>query len=129
MAKITVKFARELPKIGQPLEGGLFAGLTTTKDGRHCAVVLLDDKPEKRLSWADAMKWAENLKATLPTRPVAALLFANLGDQFDKESYWACEESDDSYSWCQYFSNGSQVNYRKSYEGRARAVRLIPLGF
>jgi hypothetical protein len=117
----------DLPAVGQPLEGGLFAGLTTTKDGQHCAVVLLDDKPKKLLSWSAAMKWAEKLKATLPTRPVAALLFAKFGDQFDKEWHWTGDELDGSYAGGQHFLNGHQYTGHKSYEGRARAVRLIHL--
>jgi len=116
----------DLPALGQPIEGGIFAGITTTKDGKHCAVILLDDKPGSRLTWDGAMKWAEALKAALPTRPVAALLFANVGDKFTKDWHWTCEE-DGSCAWYQNFSYGSQDNNHKSYEGRARAVRLIQL--
>jgi len=119
----------ELTALGQPIEGGIFAGITTTKDGKHCAVILLEDKPGKRLTWAAAIKWAEKLKAVLPTRPVAALLFANVGDQFVKEWHWTSEEyeGDGSYAWSQTFYYGTQYGNRKSYEGRARAVRLIQL--
>jgi hypothetical protein len=72
-----------LPALLQPLEGGLFAGVCTTPDGTHHAVVLLPDAPADRLNWADAMAWAESLGegAQLPSRPVAALLYANAKPQ------------------------------------------------
>lgn len=119
----------DLPAIGQPLESGLFAGLTTRTDGTHCAVVLLADKPETRLTWQQATDWAEGLQAELPTRPVAALLFAQLKDQFEAGWHWTSETDDDdgSFAWLQGFSYGNQFDYLQCFEGRARAVRMIPL--
>ena len=119
----------DLPILGAALEGGLFAGVTTTKEGMHCAVVLLADKPERLLAWKKAKAWAEGLDATLPTRPVAALLYANAKDQFETDPswHWTCEEEDGSYAWNLYFDFGNQFNYHERYEGRARAVRLIQL--
>lgn len=122
----TIRFA-DLPALRAPLEGGIFAGITTTSEGKHCAVVLLPDAPAERMTWKDAMKWAGDLGATLPTRPVAALLFANLRASFEPSWHWACEQFDRSYAWTQDFGYGTQHGLRKSYEGRARAVRLIQL--
>jgi hypothetical protein len=116
-----------LPALLQPLEGGLFAGVCTTPDGTHHAVVLLADKPAEKLTWKHAMDWAAKLGAVLPTRPVAALLFANAKPQFEPEWHWTSESFDGSYAWTQFFNYGLQGNYHKSYEGRARAVRLIQL--
>jgi len=117
----------QLPAIGQPLDAGTFVGLTTTADGTHCAVVLLDDKPSKRLNWDDAKAWADSVGCTLPSRPVGALLFANARSSFEEAWHWTCEEfeHDGSYAWDQIFSNGVQGSNVKSYEARARAVRLI----
>ena len=122
----------DLPAIGGAIgtqDAGIFAGLTTTKDGTHCAIVLLADKPEKLLTWKQAMNWAKKLDAELPTRPVAAALFAHLRDQFELEPlwHWTSEAEDGSHAWGQYFDYGYQYDYRKSDEGRARAVRLIQL--
>jgi hypothetical protein len=117
----------DLPALGQPLEGGLFAGLTTTPDGTHHAVVLLPDKPEAKLTWKKAMNWAEKLGAALPTRPVAALLFANAKASFDPEWHWTSESFDGSYAWDQGFNRGTQGYGHKSYDGQCRAVRLIQL--
>jgi hypothetical protein len=73
------------------------------------------------------MAWAKKLRAELPSRPVGALLFANLKPQFVPELHWTCEELDGSYAWGQYFDDGNQDDIHESSEGRARAVRLIPL--
>lgn len=117
-----------LPAVGQPLEGGLFAGLITKPDGMHCAVVLLADKPAKRLTWKQAMAWAKKLKAELPARPASALLYANLKPEFEPSWHWTCEEFDSSDAWLQNFYYGFQkFNGYKSFEAHARAVRLIQL--
>ncbi|MBN8493420.1 MAG: DUF1566 domain-containing protein [Burkholderiales bacterium] len=116
-----------LPALKQPLDAGLFAGVITQPDGKHCAVVLLADKPTQRLVWKDAMAWAESVGGQLPTRPVAAMLFANAKDQFEEAWHWTPESFDGSYAWVQFFDGGYQYYGHKSYEGRARAVRLIQL--
>ena len=117
-----------LPALRAPFAGGIFAGITTTKDGTHCAVALLPDQGSN-LDWPAATQWATALNATLPTRPVAAMLFANLKDQFRPRWHWTSEqdEEDASYAGLCYFSHGNQHNLRKSFEGSAVAVRLIPL--
>jgi hypothetical protein len=122
----TLTFAT-LPPHGADLDGGLFVGLTTDKQGAHHAVVLLPAKPDQDLAWKDAMAWAESVGGVLPTRPVAALLFANAKDQFESRWHWLSEKFDRSSAWGQYFGYGGQDFGRKSYEGRARAVRLIQL--
>jgi hypothetical protein len=121
--------------LGAPLEGGTFQGIVTLRDGTHVAVSLLADKPGTRLSHGDAKAWAEGLDAELPTRPVAAMLYANAKAQFEPDWYWTADtldqdtgrKSDASYAWGCYFGYGYQNYYRKSYEGLAVAVRLIPL--
>ena len=117
----------DIPAVGASLADGIFAGLTTAKDGKHFAVVLLESKPGGPLSWKAAMAWAEGVGGALPTRPVAALLFANAKDAFQRSWYWSCEEyeSNGSYAWYQTFSYGNQNYLGKSYEGRARAVRRL----
>jgi hypothetical protein len=119
----------DLPTLLQPLEGGLFAGVCSAPDGTHHAVVLLADKPDASLAWKPAVEWAEGLGlgAALPTRPVAAMLFANAKDQFEEAWHWTSEAFDGSSAWYQYFRYGIQSFYHKSYEARCRAVRLIQL--
>ncbi len=115
-----------LPTKGAELDGGTFFGITTRKDGVHCASVLLPDLGEK-LTWKKAMNWAEKLGAELPSRPVAALLFANLKDKLKPNWHWTNEEDGASSAWYCDFYDGDFSYYLKSYAGAAVAVRLIPL--
>ena len=125
-AALSIAFAA-LPQIGQPLEGGLFVGITTNKDGTHAAVVLLADKPSEELNWADAKKWAESVGGELPARPAAAMLFANAKDQFEAEWHWTSEAYSGSGAWVQYFDDGDQFTNHVDDGFCARAVRMIPL--
>jgi hypothetical protein len=121
----TIRF-NDLPAVGTDLEGGTFVGITTRQDGSHCAVVLLPDQGSN-LTWKAATSWAKKLKAELPSRPVAALLFANAKDKLRPHWHWTSEAYDASSAWGCYFRNGSQGFNLKSYEGCAVAVRCIPL--
>ncbi|WP_431512588.1 hypothetical protein [Variovorax sp. DAIF25] len=115
-----------LPPLGQSLEGGTFAGITTLADGKHVAVVLLPIKAED-INWKDAMELAASQGGELPSRAVAALLYVNLKPQLTPRWHWTCESYDASYAWYCNFDDGHQLTSRKSYEGCAVAVRLIPL--
>ena len=115
---------QDTPELGGPLDGGVFAGLTTQKDGTHCAVVLLPGKGYG-LKWSDAKAWATEQGGELPNRSVAALLFANVKDQLIPEGHWAADE--DSASFARYcsFYRGDLTIYHKGFEGSAVAVRLL----
>ncbi len=115
-----------IPTLGAALEGGIFSGLTTRKDGTHCAVVLLPGFKED-VTWQDAKAWAVELGGELPSRPVAALLFANAKDHLQPYWHWTADEENASYAWGCDFYDGLQDYTRKSYEGSAVAVRLIQL--
>ena len=115
-----------LPPLGQTLEGGIFAGLTTRKDGTHCAVALLPGRKED-ITWQDAKAWAADLGGELPTRPVAALLYANCKPHLEPTWHWTTDEEGASFAWGCDFYDGHQYDDRKSYEGSVVAVRLIPL--
>lgn len=114
-----------LPAIGTDLDGGTFAGLATKPDGAHCAVVLLPGNGTD-LTWAKAKAWAKKQGGELPSRPVAALLFANVKASLQPRWHWTSEEYDASSAWYCVF-NGGQGYDHKSFEGSAVAVRLIPL--
>jgi hypothetical protein len=113
--------------LGSPLEGGTFQGILTLPSGVHVAVVLLADKPDEELNWADAKKWAESVGGELPARPAAAMLFANAKAQFEPEWHWTSEAYSGSYAWLQYFSYGYQSAGYVTSKSCARAVRMIPL--
>lgn len=121
----TVSLAN-LPAIGGVLEGGTFAGLTTTPAGAHVAVVLLPGAGTD-LTWTKAKAWAKKQGGELPSRPVAALLFANVKSALQPRWHWTSNEEDASYAWGCYFDRGGQNLSRKGYEGGAVAVRQIPL--
>lgn len=115
-----------LPTIGSDLDGGIFVGLTTKPDGTHFAVVLLPDVGTN-LTWTKAKAWAKKLGGELPSRPVAALLFANVKSALQPRWHWTNEEDDTSSAWICHFFSGNQYYDHKSYAGGAVAVRQIPL--
>lgn len=117
---------KELQPLGEQLDGGIFAGLTTKKNGTHCAVVLLPGK-SRSLYWNEAKAWATEQGGELPSRPVAALLFANVKDLLHKGWHWIADEGGATYAWDYNFDKGNQSDGYKSYKGSAVAVRLIPL--
>jgi hypothetical protein len=120
-----VKF-KDLPKLGEQLDGGIFAGLTTKPDGTHCAVVLLPDEGYD-LNGHEVKTWATEQGGVLPSRPVAALLVSTVKDQLRPAWHWTADELETSRAWLCNFDNGCQDNHRKSYVGSAVAVRLIPI--
>ncbi|WP_137860770.1 DUF1566 domain-containing protein [Variovorax sp. 3P27G3] len=121
----TISFS-SLPRVGEQLEGGAFSGVTTRPNGDHVAVVLLPARAVD-INWKNAKAWAAEQGGELPSRPVAALLYANLKPQLTPRLHWTGEAYDASYAWYCTFDDGYQYYGHKSYEGCAVAVRLIPL--
>lgn len=126
MTKKSIQFT-ELPALGAPLDGGIFVGLTTTKDGMHCAVLLLPEQGSG-LTHAKARAWAKKQGGELPSRPVAAMLFANVKDQL-RPLWHLCAETNGSGScaWTFSFLSGCPILTHKSVAWSAVAVRRIPL--
>lgn len=122
-----------VPRIGEiwPDQGGIYAGVSRGEDSAPDAhIVFLDAIPDEELNWEDAVKWAEGLGngARLPTRFESALLYANVRDKIETNSwYWTGTQYSDGYAFLQYFYDGYQDSNGKSYEGRARAVRRLAL--
>jgi len=121
-----MKFS-DLPPLLMPLDGGTFCGLITLPDGTHNAVVLLEARPDKHLSWKKAQEWAASVDGVLPTRPVSALLYSLAKDLIEPDWHWTSEANGKSYAWFCDFSDGNQDDTFQSAEGAAVAVRLIPL--
>jgi hypothetical protein len=107
--------------------GELYVGSIISADGKKREHIILLPGEIEDSKWSDAMEWAKSIGGTLPDRCESALLFAILKDQFKEEWYWTCEQNANGsdYAWIQYFGYGTQYDYRKSYEYRARAVRRI----
>lgn len=114
-----------LPALGEALDGGIFAGITTTKKGVHVAVVLLPERGED-LNWQAAQEWAASVGGELPSRPVAALLFANVKKHLPGGRHWTSESDGASWAWYCGFDGGDQIS-RRWAELSAVAVRQIPL--
>lgn len=116
----------QLPALAEPLDGGAFGGIVTMPDGKHVAVVLLPERGED-LNHPAAVAWAQECGGQLPTRPIAALLFANCKQLLQLGWHWCLETQGASYAWGCNFVLGSQNDNHKSFEGSAVAVRFIPL--
>jgi len=117
------------PRIGTlwAEHGGIYAGIVRGQDGASdYHLILLPDTTDK-LNWDDAITWAKNLDAELPTRREQAILFGNLSNEFELGWHWSKEQHADNsdYAWMQGFDYGNQHNNRKSNEYRARAVRRL----
>jgi hypothetical protein len=115
--------------IGAAFEGGLYAGISRGVDGQPDTHLVLLPGSAEDVTWDQAKEFAAAAGGELPTRNEQALLFANLKDQFEEDWYWSGTQhaSSPSYAWYQTFGNGYQDLSLKSYEGRARAVRRLPI--
>lgn len=114
------------PKIGEPWQGGIYAGLSIENE---CSVRLVLLSGDTESNWKGATAWAEQQGGVLPSRIDQLVLFKNLKAQFRGEAYWSSEPSagDGGCAWCAYFYDGYQDVYRKANELRARAVRRLAI--
>ena len=110
------------------LPGEHYAGLVLN-DGGHIEhhLVLMAQRPDKKLAWQEAMDWAQSVGGSLPTRQEQALLFANCKPHLKPECHLSNQthESDASSAWYCYFYDGYQTITLKSYGGSAVAVRRV----
>ncbi len=137
--------ASAIPAIGAPwpgIEGSAYAGISRGENGEPDAhLVLLSDRPERDMNWHDAMEYAKQRQAELPSpamvgwsaamvasRFESALLYANLRDRMDTGAWhWTRTQSSENAAWYQFFDNGNQYYDGKKAEGRVRLVRRFPL--
>jgi hypothetical protein len=123
------------PAIGEVWagQGGIYAGLSITDDGRACHLVLAQTEREHRLDWEAAKAWAGDLRTegfddwSLMTRYDGLTLFRNLNGEFSENWHWTSEQhaQGSDCAWVQDFAYGDQYGYRKGGEYRARAVRRL----
>ena len=107
--------------------GEIYAGILLGKDGAPDHHMILLPGTAESIKWPDAVEWAKKAGGELPTRREQSLLFANLKEEFEPRWHWSGEQYADytGYAWHQDFNYGDQTSNRKSYEGRARAVRRL----
>jgi len=125
------------PRIGQywPGQGGIYGGMARGLDGQDdYPLILAACAPEQEFKWPAAMEHAKTIEAdghkdfNLPTRFEAALLYANLRDQFDTNYvYWTGTQYGEYRAFIQYFAYGLQTIDGKDCERRCRFVRRMPL--
>jgi len=113
--------------IGSAYAGGIYAGVARGIDGAPDEHLVLLFGQAEDINWDDAMAWAASVGGSLPTRREQRLLHTNIPEQFESAWYWSCEQAGPSYAWYQLFISGTQGDYGRSYEGRARAVRRLPI--
>lgn len=103
--------------------GERYAGLLLDERGKpsHHLVLLPGDVED--VTWDAAKSAANQAAGDLPSRREQSLLFANLKSEFKAAWYWSSEQSSEDYAFSQDFSYGSQLNFNKEFEGRARVVR------
>ncbi|MES2787652.1 MAG: DUF1566 domain-containing protein [Pseudomonadota bacterium] len=67
--------------------------------------------------------------SSMPAQTMAETFVAGGAEAMESEWYWSSTQhaAHPSFAWYQYFSYGDQFNFRKSYEGRARAVRRFKI--
>ena len=107
-------------------EGEIYVGAIGDTAGDIYHVILLPGDNDAA-TWQAKMDWAKSIGGDLPTRVEQAMLWANHRDQFQKDWYWSNEthHTESGWAWYQYFTNGTQNNYHKYDELRARAVRRL----
>ena len=90
-------------------------------------LVLMAQRPEKKLNWQSAIDWAESIGGSIPTRQELSLLFANCKPHLEPGWHFSSEthEDDASYAWVCYFHDGGILDNHKSVEGSAVAVRRV----
>jgi hypothetical protein len=121
----------DLPALKQPLADGLFGGVHTMRDGRHVAVVYLNNARPPKRSGVDAMrKWAKDLGVQLITRAIGPLLVSTLGDLLPQEVVWTeddWEPEPSASAWHCYLCYGFVSICCRGAQLGGVAVRLIPL--
>ncbi len=113
------------PAIGQPFEGGIYAGLTIHNEVPMHLVVLPD---EFNGTWKQALVWTKKLDAELPTRMDLLAMWNNVRDGLEGW-HWSGEEnaSHPDYAWGHSFDYGNQSSYPMDFRCRARAVRRVAI--
>ena len=109
------------------LEECTYVSLVTKPNGTHCDVLLkLQGKSD--LTWQQAMDWAIEVGGELPSRPIAALLHANVKDKLQPEWYWCSDEDGTPYRWQIFMGDGAiRSTIDDNATGTAISVRCIPM--
>lgn len=117
-----------LPKLLQPLEGGVFCGVTTLPDSRHVGIVKLADEPERKLMpWKWAIAWAKRIHGQLPSPAIAAHLSFITNGPFERTTYLTSAPRNSYEIFTYDFKRHALDLSGPLGEHNAFAIRLIPL--
>lgn len=108
-----------------------YAGLVLKYDGTPSHhLVLMAERPDRRLTWEGAKDWASKVDGGLPTRRELPLIYAHCCAHIRHAGYWSSEvfEANASSAWCCHLGDGYQLARPKFDEAIAIAVRRIPIG-
>lgn len=108
-------------------EGEVYIGAIIGADGEGHHIILLSEHPKERMTWKEAMDWAQSVGGDLPTRIEQALLFDQKNAEFDTDWYWSNAQHavQANYAWYQCFRRGYQDYDHEILTLRARAVRRV----
>lgn len=110
------------------VRGDRYAGIAFIDGKPHHHLFLLSAKPSSKLNHKGALAWAASIGGELPERFEAALLYANLKDEFEtSDYYWTATQSSEAYAWLQHFLDGHQGYIGEGGEFFARAVRRLEI--
>jgi len=113
--------------IGDAFAGGIYAGISRGVGGAPDQHLVLLPGEAVDVDWEAAGAFAASAGGVLPTRAEQALLYENLKHEFQPRWYWSSEQAGPSHAWDQNFTIGHLGLNDRSYEGRARAVRRLPI--
>jgi hypothetical protein len=133
----SIETSHAVPQIGEYWQGqgGIYAGMCRGLNGeRDYPLILFTEITETERNWKDSLDASKEITADghqdfhVPTKEESALLYANLKDKFDADTwYWTSTQYSDSHAWIQYFDNGHQNDTSKSSERRCCFVRRLVL--
>jgi hypothetical protein len=85
---------------------------------------------EQAMDWEGAKSWCKSVGGELPPRDILLLCYLNkdTADRFGKQTYWSSTEVGGTAAWEQFFGNGTQGYYDKTFVFYVRAVCAIKLG-
>lgn len=119
-----------LPRIGDALQGGYYAGMLSDATGAPYALLLLPRPLELEADWHSAKAWAQTQDGDLPNRCEAAMLLSSFHRTLQGSGLiWTNEEyrRTPSHAWLFYGTGGRTVAEDKRMAALALAVRRLPI--
>jgi hypothetical protein len=90
---------------------------------------ILGPEASEDMNWQDAIEWCKSVGGELPPRNILLECYMNeeIRPEFTATTYWSSTELSATNAWSQYFVNGFQTNFSKTYAYYVRAVRRLDI--